>query len=70
LNDFWLPDWFGSPTDFNVIDAVLLNTTRIGHGYSIMKHPYIWNAVKTRDIAIEINPISNQVNRLQNIIVL
>jgi adenosine deaminase CECR1 len=29
-----------------------------------MKHPYVWNTIKSRDIAIEINPISNQVLHL------
>lgn len=54
-------DWYGMPTDKNLIDAVLLNTTRIGHGYAIVKHPKVMEEVKKRDIAIEINPISNQV---------
>ena len=38
-----------------------MNTTRIGHGYALVKHPVLWNSVKKRDIAIEISPISNQV---------
>ena len=41
-----------------------MNTTRIGHGYSLYKHPVLWNAVKSRDIAIEVSPISNQVLHL------
>lgn len=55
-------NFYGSDTDLNLIDAILMNTSRIGHAYSLMKHPVLWNAVKSRDIAIEIAPISNQVN--------
>lgn len=43
------------------MDAVLLGTKRIGHGYSIVKHPKVVEAVKANGIAIEVNPISNQV---------
>ncbi|XP_065362192.1 adenosine deaminase 2 [Calliphora vicina] len=57
-------NWYGASTDFNLLDAILLNTTRIGHGYALMKHPVLWNAVKTRDIAVEVSPISNQVLHL------
>lgn len=56
-------DWEGL-TDLNLIDAVLLNTTRIGHGYAITKHPLVMKLVKEREIAIEVNPISNQVLKL------
>ena len=41
-----------------------MNTKRIGHGYSLYKHPILWNAFKEKDIAIEISPISNQVLHL------
>ena len=54
-------DWIESQADFNVIDAILLNATRIGHGYSITKHPEALKIIKERDIPIEICPISNQV---------
>ncbi|XP_071121161.1 adenosine deaminase 2-like [Mytilus edulis] len=57
-------DWEGTPTDDNLIDAVLLNTTRIGHGYALTKHPKVLQAVKQKQIAIEVNPISNQVLKL------
>lgn len=43
------------------MDAILLGTKRIGHGYSIVKHPNVLKAVKANDIAIEVNSISNQV---------
>lgn len=55
------PDWEQSTTDENLVDAVMLNTSRIGHGYAIDKHPMVMEVVKTKGIAIELNPISNQV---------
>lgn len=57
-------NWEQSATDENLVDAVMLNTTRIGHGYAIDKHPMVMEAVKKRGIAIELNPISNQVLNL------
>ncbi|XP_051167202.1 adenosine deaminase 2-like [Leptopilina boulardi] len=54
-------DWYGLDTDQNLIDAILLNTKRIGHGYALLKHPKVMELVKKKNIAIEVNPISNQV---------
>ena len=54
-------DWQGSQADLNIMDAVLLNATRIGHGYSITKHPEVLKLAKEKDIPIEVCPISNQV---------
>ncbi|KAL5282665.1 CECR1.2 family protein [Megaselia abdita] len=54
-------NWYGQSTDLNLLDALLLNTTRIGHGYALIKHPILWNTVKKRDIAVEVSPISNQI---------
>lgn len=45
-------------------DAILLGTKRIGHGFSLVKYPNILKMVKERKIAIEVNPISNQVLKL------
>lgn len=45
----------------NIIDAILLNAKRIGHGISLFKHPLLMEIVKERNIAIEVCPISNQV---------
>ena len=55
-------DWQGSQADLNIMDAVLLNATRIGHGYSITKHPKVLQMARDRDIPIEVCPISNQVS--------
>ncbi|MCJ7580402.1 MAG: hypothetical protein MUP98_07690 [Candidatus Aminicenantes bacterium] len=45
----------------NILDAILLDAKRIGHGLSLFKHPLLMQIVKERDIAIEVCPISNQV---------
>ncbi|XP_043465578.1 adenosine deaminase 2-like isoform X2 [Leptopilina heterotoma] len=46
-------DWNGLSTDENLIDAVLLRTKRIGHGFALPKHPKVMELVKKQDIAIE-----------------
>ncbi|EDW14736.1 adenosine deaminase 2 [Drosophila mojavensis] len=53
-------NWYGR-TDWNMMDAILLNTKRIGHGFALPKHPQLWSTIKKRNIAIEVNPLSNQV---------
>lgn len=45
----------------NVLDAILLDARRIGHGIALFKHPLLMQIVKERGIAIEVCPISNQV---------
>ncbi|XP_058811662.1 adenosine deaminase 2-like isoform X2 [Topomyia yanbarensis] len=55
---------YGTEADLNLVDAILLNTRRIGHGYSLYKHPALWRAVKSKGIALEVCPLSNQVLRL------
>ena len=59
-------DWQGSPADLNLVDAVMLETTRIGHGYTAIKHPLLRQQIKEKGIAIEVCPISNQVLGLVN----
>lgn len=51
----------GGDTDSNLIDAILLGTKRIGHGYSITKHPVLMDLCREKGIAIETCPISNEV---------
>lgn len=46
------------------VDAILLNTKRIGHGYALTKYPALLELVKQRDICIEVNPLSNQILKL------
>lgn len=57
-------NWHGMPSDENLLDAILLGTKRIGHGYALIKHPVLLEKVMRRKICVEINPISNQVLKL------
>ncbi|MCJ1273043.1 hypothetical protein MMC21_000832 [Puttea exsequens] len=54
----------GDETDQNLFDAILLGTRRIGHAFSLYKHPLLLEMVKTKKILIESCPISNEVLRL------
>ncbi|XP_039752503.1 adenosine deaminase 2-like [Pararge aegeria] len=54
-------NWFGTVSDENLVDAILLGSKRIGHGYALIKHPSLMAAVRNRDIAIEVNVVSNVV---------
>ncbi|KAL2002792.1 hypothetical protein VTN02DRAFT_5894 [Thermoascus thermophilus] len=54
----------GDATDHNLFDAILLGTRRIGHGFSLYKHPLLIDLVKDRKILIECCPISNEILRL------
>ncbi|XP_043647632.1 adenosine deaminase 2-A [Drosophila teissieri] len=57
-------NWFGSTVDENLIDAILLGTKRIGHGFGLVKHPVVLDMLKKLNVAVEVNPISNQVLQL------
>jgi adenosine deaminase CECR1 len=54
----------GDETDQNLFDAILIGTRRIGHGFSLFKHPLLIDMVKERSILIESCPVSNEVLRL------
>jgi adenosine deaminase CECR1 len=56
----------GDETDNNLFDAILLGTRRIGHGYSLYKHPLLIDMVKDKKILVESCPISNEVLRLSS----
>ncbi|KAM5350567.1 hypothetical protein ACJ41O_007072 [Fusarium nematophilum] len=51
----------GTDTDGNLVDALLLKSKRIGHGFALAKHPYIMQHMKERGICLELCPISNEV---------
>ncbi|KOB77204.1 Adenosine deaminase related growth factor [Operophtera brumata] len=54
-------NWFGTPSDENLVDAILLGTKRIGHGYALLKHPKLLKMVKETPIPIEVNVMSNSI---------
>ncbi|RDB21042.1 Adenosine deaminase CECR1-A [Hypsizygus marmoreus] len=54
----------GSVADMNLYDAILLGTKRIGHGYSLVKHPKLIDTCREKGIALEVCPISNEILRL------
>ena len=45
----------------NIVDAVLLDTSRIGHGLSLMDHPQVRAMIKSRAIPLEICPFSSYI---------
>ena len=54
----------GGEVDSNLFDVILLGTRRIGHGFSLYKHPLLVDMVKDKRILIESCPVSNEVLRL------
>ena len=51
----------GGAADLNLVDAHLLGSKRLGHGYALAHHPRLRAAVKAAGIALEVCPLSNQV---------
>ena len=50
-----------NPDNSNLYDALLLNAVRVGHGYSLMKHPMLIERFKRQGIALELCPTSNEL---------
>ncbi|RKF79227.1 Adenosine deaminase 2-A [Golovinomyces cichoracearum] len=58
----------GGKVDGNIYDAILLNAKRIGHGYSIARHPFLMKIMREKRIAVESCPISNEVLGLTSVV--
>ena len=51
----------GNDTEGNLVDALLLRSKRIGHGFALARHPYIMERMKQENICLEVCPISNEI---------
>jgi adenosine deaminase CECR1 len=53
-----------NPENSNLYDSLLLNAKRIGHGYSLLKHPKLVEEYRKNNICLELCPISNELLHL------
>ena len=53
-----------NPRNSNLYECVLLNAKRVGHGFSLLKHPVLVEEFKKRQICIELCPTSNELLHL------
>lgn len=51
----------GSAADENLSDAILLGSRRLGHAFSLYKHPVLIEEVKAHSILVEMCPVSHEV---------
>ncbi|KAG8801906.1 hypothetical protein FRC17_006529, partial [Serendipita sp. 399] len=51
----------GNSVDQNLYDAILLGTKRIGHAFSIVKHPTLMRICREKNICCEVCPVSNEI---------
>lgn len=54
----------GNLTDNNLFDAEIFNTRRIGHGFSLYKHPLLMDKYRDQNIMVEVCLVSNEALRL------
>ncbi|KAK4166426.1 putative adenosine deaminase-related growth factor [Cladorrhinum sp. PSN259] len=51
----------GTDTDGNLVDALLLGSKRIGHGFALPRHPLVMEQMKKQNVCVEVCPISNEI---------
>jgi adenosine deaminase CECR1 len=50
-----------NPGDSNLVDALLLNSKRVGHGLNLVYYPLIEKILVDKRIAVEVAPLSNHI---------